>query len=143
MKSNYMKSAELKIAKNPDMNWAEAWMLKNEARRKEFKLKEKLGLVRSIYAPADQYATSNGFNASRYFLDEFIYEPYEPTAELTRENLQRLIESVRATTAQEPTFIRTRDTLDTMTYYNRYVDTFPRYFNVMPTFIDTDIEFNF
>lgn len=139
MKSNYMISAELKIAKNPNMHWWEKSWLKFEAGQKEIELERKLGLLKyKVYAPADQYATNNGFNASRYFLDEFACEPYEPTINLTRENLQRLIDNVRATPAREPIFIGTRDALDAMTYGHRHIG----YLNNMPTFIDTNIEFD-
>ena len=123
MKSNYMISAELKAAQNPDMNFWDAFELRCEARAKERKLERKLGLLKyKVYAPANEYATNNGFNASRYFIDE-LAAPYEPITELTRENLYTLIDDVRATTAREPVFIGTRDALDAMAYNYRLWDT--------------------
>lgn len=151
MKSNYIKSAELKIAKNPDMSEYDKQLLINEARNKDINLGVKLGTIKTAYTTTDSYASKRGLRSKFSFIDENLFYDVFPidttytttVTELTRENLQRLIEGVRTTTAQEPTFIGTRNALDAMTYYNRYVDTFPRYFNAMPTFIDTDIEFNF
>ena len=111
MKSNYMKSAEIKIAKNPEMGYWDKYILKQAATLKEIKLKEQLGLVNRLYIPADAYPVSRGFRAQNMMIDEYAM----PT--LTREHLERLIDNVQATTAQEPIFIGTRDGLDAVRYY--------------------------
>lgn len=112
MKSNYMKSAEIKIAKNPDMSDVQKRMLKAHALDQEMWLCLK---QYGTYIKPDSYARNNGFNAQSYFIDELVsYEPqeYVTTTQLTRENLERLIDSVRATPAREPIYIGTRDGLD-------------------------------
>ena len=151
MKSNYMISAEIKIAKNPNMHWWEKSWLKFEAGQKEIELERKLRLLKyKVYAPADQYATNNGFNASGYFIDELAAQ-YEPISAMTRETLQRLIDNVRATNTQEPVFIGTRDALDAMAnnyrFLNTPIDLQREYTGIWePNFnttINTNIDFDF
>lgn len=117
MKSNYMKSAEIKIAKNPDMSDVQKRMLRARASSQEMWLR-----IRQCgtYTKPNSYALNNGFNAQSYFVDELVsYEPqeYVTATQLTRENLERLINSVRVVPAQEPIYITTsiRDAIDAWT----------------------------
>lgn len=100
MKSNYMKSAELKIARNPDMTKQNKDLLLWEAKQKELELNIKLGLAYRVYISTDSYPRNRGLRAQSYFIDEFMNAPIQTTTtatQLTRENLDRLIENVRAT----------------------------------------------
>ena len=120
MKSNYMKSAEIKIAKNPECSEWYKRMLIADAMQKEFNLKRMLGLLNTVYIPEHECTPSRGYRAQIYFHDDWAHDlsAYEPTSiyttatELTRENLERLIDNVRAASAQEPIFIGTRNGLD-------------------------------
>ena len=112
MKSNYMKSAEIKIAKNPELGYWDIYMLKQTAVIKESKLKEQLGLANRVYTLADEYPASRGLRAQHMFFDDYAM----PT--LTREHLERLIDNFPATTAYEPIFLGTRDGLDAMMEYH-------------------------
>lgn len=121
MKSNYMRSAEIKIAKNPNMSPFEKSRIVHQAKQKERKLEGQLGILRyGVYTPADFYARNDGLNARVYTCDDYwmhdaiAYDrPLQPTAtELTREHIKRLIDEVHATPAREPIYIGTRDGLD-------------------------------
>lgn len=107
MKSNYMRSAEIKIAKNPDMSEGHKRILRAQVMNKEIWLQLRLY---GSYVSTDSYARNNCFRPHSYFVDEFVLdEPPRYTTALTRENLERLIENVQATPAR---FIGTRSALE-------------------------------
>jgi hypothetical protein len=68
MKSNYIKSAEIKIAKNPNMSEEEKYLLMQNARNKRMGLAIKLGTAQKIYISTDSYAKE--FRAQSYTIDD-------------------------------------------------------------------------
>lgn len=85
MKSNYMKSAEIKIAKNPNMDYYDKYLLRSQARQKERKLREKLGMANSIYITTDS-SSLDWMNQYRNIF-ETVTTPWTMTATINTDSI--------------------------------------------------------
>ena len=77
--SNYIKSAEIKIAKNPNMSEEEKAILMQEARDKRTRLAVKLGMAQKVYISSADYL--RGFDTSiTYTIDDSVPTYTTPNA---------------------------------------------------------------
>lgn len=86
MINNYMKSAEIKIAQNPDMTASDKIMLINIARQKGEDLNAKFRRVNTVYITTDAWTTARrGLRAQSYIIDDALYTrlPYQFTQNTT------------------------------------------------------------
>lgn len=75
IKSNYIRSAEIKIANNPNMSEEEKYLLMQEARHKRMSLAVKLGAAQKVYISSADW--SRGLRASTYTIDETDWTTYD------------------------------------------------------------------